>query len=133
MVLWLVEPSTFIGAGETAHHRTAETCEYTGYPCNQQDRYGKEQRKYCCRSMHTARSYDFAEIVPVSARNGDNTDELVKVIFTISSVVGRSSMMMRHCDRSAGASDCGRTDPGKGTALPAGGNSAWNRCGDRSA
>lgn len=24
--------------------------------------------------------YDFAEIVPVSARNGDNTDELVKVI-----------------------------------------------------
>ena len=26
------------------------------------------------------KEYDFAEIVPVSARNGDNTDELVKVI-----------------------------------------------------
>ena len=30
----------------------------------------------------------------------------------------------------AGASDCGRTDPGKGTSLSAGRNPAWNRSGD---
>lgn len=38
------------------------------------------------------KEYDFVEIVPVSARNGDNTDELVKVILKYLPY-GRSSMM----------------------------------------
>ena len=30
--------------------------------------------------LHTKDIYDFADIVPVSARSGDNTDELLRVI-----------------------------------------------------
>ena len=79
VVLWLVEPSTFIGAGEK---HIIEQLKKVKTPVilviNKVDMVKKEEvltfidayRKEC----------DFAEIVPVSARNGDNTDELVKVI-----------------------------------------------------
>ena len=79
VVLWLVEPTTFIGAGEK---HIAEQLGKVRTPVvlviNKVDMVKKEEilgfidayRKIC----------DFAEIVPVSARNGDNTDELIKVI-----------------------------------------------------
>ncbi len=54
--------------------------------------------------------YDFAEIVPVSARNGDNTDELVNVIMKYLPY-GPQFYDEDTSDRSAGTSDCGRTDP----------------------
>ena len=61
VVLWLVEPSTFIGAGEK---HIIEQLKKVKTP------FIDAYRKEC----------DFAEIVPVSARRGDNTDELVNVI-----------------------------------------------------
>ena len=79
VVLWLVEPSTFIGAGEK---HIIEQLKKVKTPVilviNKVDMVKKEEvltfidayRKEC----------DFAEIVPVSARRGDNTDELVNVI-----------------------------------------------------
>ena len=79
VVLWLVEPSTFIGAGE---QHIAEQLRKVQTPVilviNKIDMVKKEEvltfidayRKVC----------DFAEIVPVSARSGANTDELIKVI-----------------------------------------------------
>ncbi len=79
VVLWLVEPSTFIGAGEK---HIAEQLRRVQTPVilviNKIDMVKKEEvltfidayRKVC----------DFAEIVPVSARSGANTDELIKVI-----------------------------------------------------
>ena len=74
VVLWLVEPSTFIGAGEK---HIIEQLKKVKTPVilviNKVDMVKKEEvltfidayRKEC----------DFAEIVPVSARRGDNTDE----------------------------------------------------------
>ena len=64
VVLWLVEPTTFIGAGE---RHIAEQLTHANVPVVPAIAAYKDV-------------YDFAEIVPVSARNGDNTDELVKVI-----------------------------------------------------
>ena len=79
VVLWLVEPTTFIGAGEK---HIAEQLSKVKTPVilviNKVDMVKKEE---ILSFIDTYRKiYDFAEIVPVSARNGDNTDELVKVI-----------------------------------------------------
>lgn len=79
VVLWLVEPTTFIGAGEK---HIAEQLGKVKTPVilviNKVDMVKKEE---ILSFIDTYRKiYDFAEIVPVSARNGDNTDELVKVI-----------------------------------------------------
>ncbi len=62
LVLWLVEPSTFIGAGE---RMIAENLSKVKTPV-------AEAYKDI---------YPFAEIIPVSALKGDNTDALVKTIF----------------------------------------------------
>lgn len=79
VVLWLVEPTTFIGAGEK---HIADQLGKVKTPVilviNKVDMVKKEE---ILGFIDTYRKiYDFAEIVPVSARNGDNTDELVKVI-----------------------------------------------------
>lgn len=80
VVLWLVEPTTFIGAGEK---HIAEQLRRVRTPVilviNKVDMIKKEEilkviDTYC-------KLYDFMEIVPVSARSGTNTDELLKVIF----------------------------------------------------
>ena len=79
VVLWLVEPTTFIGAGEK---HIAEQLGKVKTPVvlviNKVDMVKKEEILTFIDAYR--RVYDFAEIVPVSARNGDNTDELVKVI-----------------------------------------------------
>ena len=79
VVLWLVEPTTFIGAGEK---HIADQLGKVKTPVilviNKVDMVKKEDILTFIDAYR--KIYDFAEIVPVSARNGDNTDELVKVI-----------------------------------------------------
>ncbi len=79
VVLWLVEPSTFIGAGEK---HIAEQLGKVKTPVvlviNKVDMVKKEEVLTFIDAYR--KIYDFAEIVPVSARSGQNTDELVKVI-----------------------------------------------------
>jgi GTP-binding protein Era len=79
VVLWLVEPSTFIGAGE---QHIAEQLKKVKTPVilviNKVDMVKKEEVLSFIDAYR--KIYDFAEIVPVSARSGENTEELVKVI-----------------------------------------------------
>ena len=79
VVLWLVEPSTFIGAGEK---HIAEQLGKVKTPVilviNKVDMVKKEEILTFIDAYR--KIYNFAEIVPVSARSGENTDELVKVI-----------------------------------------------------
>ena len=79
VVLWLVEPSTFIGAGE---RHILDQLKKVKTPVilviNKIDMVKKEELLPVIDTYR--KEYDFADIVPVSARSGDNTDELVKVI-----------------------------------------------------
>ena len=79
VVLWLVEPSTFIGAGEK---HIVSQLQRVKTPVilvtNKVDMVKKEEVLTFIDAYQ--KIYDFAAIVPVSARSGENTDELVKVI-----------------------------------------------------
>ena len=79
VVLWLVEPTTFIGAGE---QHIAKQLGRVNTPVilviNKIDSVKKEEILTAISAYKDI--YDFAEIVPVSARSGENTDELLKVI-----------------------------------------------------
>ncbi len=79
VVLWLVEPTTFIGAGE---QHIAKQLKKVKTPVvlviNKTDSVKREEVFPAIVAYKDI--YDFAEIVPVSARNGDNTDELLKVV-----------------------------------------------------
>ena len=79
VILWLVEPSTFIGAGE---QHIIKQLKKTKTPViliiNKVDTVEREKILEYIDAYRKV--FDFAEIVPVSARTGDNTDELVKVI-----------------------------------------------------
>ncbi|BDZ78194.1 GTPase Era [Claveliimonas bilis] len=80
VVLWLVEPSTFIGAGEK---HIAQQLERVKTPVilviNKVDSVKREEVFASIAAYKDL--YDFAEIVPVSARSGENTRELLKEIF----------------------------------------------------
>lgn len=79
VVLWLVEPSDFIGAGE---RHIVEQLGRVKTPVilviNKVDMVKREDVFGFIDAYRKV--YDFAEIVPVSARSGENTDELIKVI-----------------------------------------------------
>ena len=79
VVLWLVEPTTFIGAGE---RHIAGQLKKVRTPVilviNKIDSVKREEVFPAIAAYKDL--YDFAEIVPVSARNGDNTEELVRVV-----------------------------------------------------
>ena len=79
VVLWLVEPSTFIGAGE---RHILDQLKRVKTPVilviNKVDMVKREEILPAIDLYR--KEYGFADIVPVSARTGDNTDELVKVI-----------------------------------------------------
>lgn len=80
VVLWLVEPTTFIGAGE---RHIAEQLAQTKTPVvlviNKIDTVKKEE---VLTFIDTYRKIlDFAEIVPVSALKGTNKETLIDVIF----------------------------------------------------
>ena len=80
VVLWLVEPSTFIGAGEK---HIAEQLKKVKTPVilviNKVDTVKRDEVFAFIDAYQ--KIYDFAAIVPVSAKSGENTEELVKVIF----------------------------------------------------
>ena len=80
VVLWLVEPTTFIGAGE---RHIAEQLEKIKTPVilviNKVDTVKKEE---ILKFIDTYRKiYDFAEIIPVSALKGTNTEDVIETIF----------------------------------------------------
>ena len=79
VVLWLVEPTTFIGAGE---QHIAQHLQRVKTPVilviNKVDSVKREEILPAIAAYKDI--YDFADIVPVSARSGDNTDELLRVI-----------------------------------------------------
>ena len=80
VILWLVEPTDYIGAGE---RHIIEQLKKVKTPIilviNKTDTVKKEE---ILRFIDTYRKeLDFQEIVPVSALKGNNTDELVKCIF----------------------------------------------------
>ncbi|CUX39377.1 GTPase Era [Clostridium sp. C105KSO13] len=80
VILWLVEPSTFIGAGE--QHITQRLQKVQTPVVLVINKIDMVKREEILPSIDAYRKvYDFAAIVPVSARSGDNTDELIKVIF----------------------------------------------------
>lgn len=80
VVLWLVEPSNFIGAGE---QHILEKLRKVNTPVilviNKTDMVKKEE---VLSYIDTYRKeYDFAEIVPLSALRGENTEVLIDLIF----------------------------------------------------
>ena len=80
VILWLVEPSTFIGAGE---RHIAEQLKKAKTPVilviNKTDTVKREEILVFIDTYR--KLYDFDEIVPVSALNGNNTDTLIEQIF----------------------------------------------------
>ncbi|MDD3219162.1 MAG: GTPase Era [Lachnospiraceae bacterium] len=80
VVLWLVEPSTFIGAGE---RHIAEQLQKTKLPVilviNKVDTVKKEEVLAFIDAYR--KIYDFDEIVPASALRGQNTGDIVDCIF----------------------------------------------------
>ncbi|MGN0166700.1 MAG: GTPase Era [Acetatifactor sp.] len=79
VILWLVEPTDYIGAGE---RHIIEQLKKTKTPVllviNKIDTVKKEALLSFIDTYR--KELDFQEIVPVSALTGDNTDELVKCI-----------------------------------------------------
>ncbi len=79
VILWLVEPTDFIGAGE---RHIIEQLKKVTLPVilvvNKIDTVKKEQLMVCIDTYR--KEYDFAEIVPVSALKDNNTKELIKCI-----------------------------------------------------
>lgn len=80
VILWLVEPSTFIGAGE---QHIAETLKGVKTPVilviNKVDTVAREE---VLKFIDAYRKlYDFAEIIPASALKGSNTDTIIEQIF----------------------------------------------------
>lgn len=81
LILWLVEPSDYIGAGEQAIiERLAKVKTPVMLVINKIDKVKKED---ILRFIDAYRKeLDFAAIVPVSALKGENTDDLTDTIFT---------------------------------------------------
>ncbi len=80
VILWLVEPSSFIGAGE---RYILEKLQKTKTPVflviNKIDKVKKEEILAFIDVYR--KEYPFAEIVPVSALQGENTKELIVTMF----------------------------------------------------
>ncbi|MCM1187881.1 MAG: GTPase Era [bacterium] len=80
VILWLVEPTNYIGAGE---RHILEQLKRTKTPVilviNKIDTVKREAVPASIDAYR--KEMDFQEIVPVSAFKGENTDELVKCIF----------------------------------------------------
>ena len=80
VIVWLVEPSTFIGAGE---QHIAEQLRKSNLPVilviNKTDTVKKEEVLLFIDAYR--KLLDFAEIIPASALHGDNTDTIIDMIF----------------------------------------------------
>ena len=81
VILWLVEPTTFIGAGERyiiEQLKKAQIHTPIILVINKTDTVKKDEVYPAIDAYRN--ELDFAEIVPVSARTGANTDELIRCI-----------------------------------------------------
>ena len=81
VILWLVEPTTFIGAGERyiiEQLKKAQGHTPVILVINKTDTVKKDEVFPAIDAYR--KELDFAEIVPVSARTGANTDELIRCI-----------------------------------------------------
>lgn len=80
VICWLVEPTTFIGAGE---QHIIDKLQNVSAPVilviNKVDTIKKEEILPVIEQYR--KRADFVEIVPVSARNGDNVEDLVDTIY----------------------------------------------------
>lgn len=80
VILWLVEPTNYIGAGE---HHILEKLKRIETPIiliiNKTDTIKKEEILQAIDTYQ--KEYDFVEIVPLSALRGQNTDILIDLIF----------------------------------------------------
>lgn len=80
LILWLVEPTTYIGAGE---EHILEELSHVGLPVllviNKIDTVKKEELLPVIAAYSA--KYDFDEIVPVSALKNKNTPDLLETIF----------------------------------------------------
>lgn len=80
VILWLVEPTTFVGAGE---QHIAETLKKVKTPVilviNKIDTVKKEELLPVINAYQ--KIADFAEIIPVSAMKGENKENLIESIF----------------------------------------------------
>lgn len=80
VILWLVEPTTYIGAGEK---HIAEQLQKTSLPVilviNKVDTVKKEDILQVIDNYQ--KLYDFAEIIPASALRGQNTKDIVNSLF----------------------------------------------------
>ena len=81
MVLWLVEPSTFIGEGD---EHIFEILSSVNIPVilaiNKMDSLKQKEDMLEVIAKYSSRM-QFAEVVPVSALKGTNTDKLLDIIF----------------------------------------------------
>ncbi|MCC8018061.1 MAG: GTPase Era [Lachnospiraceae bacterium] len=80
VILWLVEPTTFIGAGE---RHIAQQLAKVQVPVilviNKTDTVKRDEILAFIDAYR--KLYDFAEIIPASALKGTNTDEIIDAIF----------------------------------------------------
>lgn len=80
VILWLVEPTTYIGSGEK---HIAEQLQKTSLPVilviNKVDTVKKEDILQVIDNYR--KLYDFAEIIPASALRGQNTKDIVNSLF----------------------------------------------------
>lgn len=80
VILWLVEASTYVGAGERHIAEQLKTCKLPVIlVINKVDTVKKEEVPSFIQAYKNL--YDFAEIVPVSALRSQNLDTLLECIF----------------------------------------------------
>lgn len=81
LVLWLVEATTYIGQGE---RHIAQKLKKSSAPVilvmNKIDKVRKDELLECMNAYKDI--LDFAEMVPVSAQNGENVDDLIETMFS---------------------------------------------------
>ena len=123
VILWLVEASDYIGAGE---RHIAQQLKRTKLPVilvmNKVDRVEKKEIPGYIEAYR--KILDFAEIVPVSALRSVNLDTLLDCIFKYLPY-GPQFYDEDTVTDQASETDRGRDDPGKGSPLPGGGNPPW--------
>ena len=80
VILWLVEASTYVGAGERHIAEQLKTCKLPVIlVINKVDTVKKEEIPSFIQAYRNL--YDFAEVVPVSALRSQNLDTLLECIF----------------------------------------------------
>lgn len=81
VVLWLVEPSTFIGAGEQHIVKQLEKVKTPVILIINKVDMVNEKEKLLEYIDAYRKVYDFAEIIPTSALRGENTNDVIESIF----------------------------------------------------